>query len=61
MAQRQGDALIAAGITPLSPWEFLQHSGVVVDQEWAELLSTKTGCSVQFWLNMQAAYENGRT
>lgn len=56
-AHCRGDDLIAAGIKPLSPWELLQSAGVVVDLAWAELLSAKTGCSVQFWLNMQEGYE----
>lgn len=56
---RSGDALRAAGITPVSPWEFLARrmQGVKVTPDIARELSAQTGVSEQFWINMQEAFD----
>lgn len=54
---KPGDALRAAGITPMSPWEFLAHRGQRVTPAIARALADDTGTTDQFWLNMQEAFD----
>ena len=55
---KPGDALRAAGMTPVNPWEFLGRRlpKTVVTPEIAAQLSTQTGTTPQFWLNMQRTW-----
>jgi len=54
-----GDALIEAGIKPMSPWEVLHRMQAKMTPEIAGILSRSQGTTAEFWLNLQAAYERG--
>jgi plasmid maintenance system antidote protein VapI len=59
--QRPGDALRAAGIDPSNPWDFLARRLPMtqITPNIAADLAAQTGITVEFWLNMQEAF-NGR-
>lgn len=59
--QRPGDALRAAGIEIVSPWDFLSRRlpKTQITPNIAAELAAQTGTTRQFWLDMQEAF-NGR-
>lgn len=55
---RPGDALREVGMEPVNPWAFLaRRGGARITFPIAEELAAQTGTSVQFWLNMQEAFD----
>ena len=56
---RPGDALRAAGITPMSPWAFLaqMQPPPKLTPNVASELAKLTGFSQKFWVNLQKAYD----
>lgn len=62
ITQRPGDALRAAGIKPLNPFEFIwrYHPKVRITPTIADEMAQQTGYTARFWLNLQEAFD-GRT